>query len=245
MKNLLILLIILACGSSEGFCFAYPALTEQDRRSIAASSLTEGQKRLAEYFVSFARQEGQRLGINPALGFAQSPTGIDDREYRLGRLEALREKREAHKFQIEQLQESGSLKEPLPRAEAVPLIAKQIGVSPEKTQILLAKREPKSKEEKTPKDNKDKNKTRGKQAQEETTSNADSVSVDLPGTKRRVLNSPLLRGLNSTGNDYVESKSIVVEEVPEPDITTIEEEGWKPHGRNIPVLVPEPERLTK
>lgn len=102
----------------------YPHLTPEDERRI--SRLPEEKRELVRDLADYIRGESQRLGVDPAEAFGDGPNGIDDRDYRRRRLEALQAKRERkaeevrqmHERQARRLQETGRKEEKMTPEEA-------------------------------------------------------------------------------------------------------------------------------
>lgn len=102
----------------------YPHLTPEDERRI--NRLPEEKRELVRDLADYIRGESQRLGVDPAEAFGDAPNGIDDRDYRRRRLEALQAKRERkaeearqmHERQARRLQETGRKEETMTLEEA-------------------------------------------------------------------------------------------------------------------------------
>lgn len=122
----------------------YPHLTEEDERRI--NRLPEEKRELVRDLTDYIRGETERLGIDPAEVFGDGPNGIDDRDYRRRRLEALQAKRERkaeevrqmHERQEMRLQETGRKEEVMTPDEASRMMSGFVPVPTKKAEELRA-----------------------------------------------------------------------------------------------------------
>lgn len=128
-------LLIRSVSASDG----YPHLTAQDQRRI--ERLPEEKRGLVSEIADYIRSESERLGLDPVEALGDSPNGIDDREYRRRRLEALQAKRERkseevrkmHERQAKRLRESGRKDETVTAEEVSLMLGKHLGIARNKS----------------------------------------------------------------------------------------------------------------
>lgn len=117
----------------------YPHLTAEDQRRIGR--LPEEKRELVSELTDYIRSESERLGLDPAEALGDTPNGIDDREYRRRRLEALQAKREKkaeevrkmHERQAKRLRETGRQEESITADEASLMLGKHLGIAQNKS----------------------------------------------------------------------------------------------------------------
>lgn len=140
----LILFVLFLLIRSVSASDLYPHLTPEDERRI--NRLPEEKRELVRDVADYIRGESQRLGVDPAEAFGDGPNGIDDREYRRRRLEALQAKRERkaeevrqmHERQARRLQETGRKEETMTAEEAGRMMSGFVPVPTKKVKELRA-----------------------------------------------------------------------------------------------------------